>query len=49
MNQLCDNMIDKNFEHSVVDTADKVVMTTTKMRKITKMSIVYIVMIVADC
>ena len=38
-NHLCDNMIDNEFEGSVDDTADEVIMTTTKMHKITKMSI----------
>ena len=42
-------MIDNNFEGSVDDTADKVIMTTTRMHKITKMSIVYTMMMLADC
>ena len=48
-NQLCDNMIDNGFEGSVEDTADEVIMTTTKMHKITKMSIVYTMMMLSDC
>ena len=42
-------MIDNNFEGSVDDTADEVIMTMTKMHKITKMSIVYTMMMLADC
>ena len=48
-NHLFDNMIDNDFEGSVDDTADEVIMTTTKMHKITKMSIVYTMMMLADC
>ena len=35
--------------HSVDNTADEVIMTTTKMHKISKMSIVYTMMMSADC
>ena len=42
-------MIDNNFEGSVEDTADEVIMTTSKMHKTTKMSIVYTMMMLADC
>ena len=41
-------MIDNDFEGSVDDKADEL-MTTTKMHKITKMSIVYTMMMLADC
>ena len=42
-------MIDNDFQCSVDDTADEVIMTTTKMHEITKMSIVYTMMMLADC
>ena len=42
-------MIDNDFEGSVDDAADEVIMTTTKMHKITKMGIVYTMMMLADC
>ena len=41
-------MIDNDFEDSVNDTADEVIMTTTKMHEITKMSILYTMMMLAD-
>ena len=37
-NQLCDNMIDNDFEDSVDATVDEVIMTKTKMHEITKRS-----------
>ena len=37
-NHLCDDTIDNDFEGSVDHTVDEVIMTTTKMHKITKMS-----------
>ena len=42
-------MIDNDFEGSVDNTADEVIMSTTKMHKITTMSIVYTMMMLADC
>ena len=42
-------MIGNNFEGCVDDTADEVIVTTKKMHKITKMSIVYSMMMLADC
>ena len=48
-NHLCDNMIDNDFEGSVDDTADEVIMTTTKVHKKIKMSIVYTILMSADC
>ena len=48
-NQLCDNMIDNDFEVSVDDTADEVITTTTKVHEITKMSILYTMMMLAEC
>ena len=42
-------MIDNDFEGIVDDTADEVIMTTTKMHKITKKSIVDTMMMLADC
>ena len=41
-------MIDNDFQCSVDDTADEVIMTTTKMQKITKMSIVYTMMMQSE-
>ena len=41
-------MIDNDFEDSVDDTVDEVIMTTTKMHEVIKMSILYTVMILAD-
>ena len=42
-------MIDNDFKGSVDDTADEVIMMTTKMHRITKMSILYTMMMLADC
>ena len=42
-------MIDNDFKGSVDDTTDEVIMTPMKMLKITKMSIVYTMMMLADC
>ena len=47
-NQLYVNMIDNDFEDSVDNTADEVIMTTTKMHEITKMGILYTMML-SDC
>ena len=41
-------MIDNDFKGSVDDTADEVIMMTMKMHRITKMSIVYTMMMLAD-
>ena len=35
--------------HSLDDTADEVIVTTTKIHKITKMSIVYTMTMLSDC
>ena len=48
-NHLCDNMIDNDIEGNVDDTADEVIIATRKLHKITKMSIVYTMMVLADC
>ena len=49
-NHLCDNMIDNDIEgNSVDDIRDEMIIATTKMHKITKMSIVYTMMMLADC
>ena len=36
-------------KHSVDNTVDEVIMTTTKMHEVTKMSILYTMMMLADC
>ena len=42
-------MIDNDIEGNVDDTADEVIIATRKLHKITKMSIVYTMMVLADC
>ena len=42
---LCDNMIDNGLK----GTEDEVIMATTIMHKITKMSIVYTMMMLSNC